>query len=195
MGHAQVIEHRMTVEEYFEIEKRSEIRHEYYNGEIYAMAGTTLNHNRIVGRMRSLLSSRFLPHGCDVFSENVKVRVSDNYYPYPDIIVTCAPSDISGTYVVKHPSILVEVLSKTSATCDRVFKLRQYKSISSLRYYLLVSQNEYNVELYSRLDGKDLWTYQTFNNVNDVIQLEGFNFDIALKSIYENIEFVPDDVL
>jgi Uma2 family endonuclease len=123
----------MTVEEYFELEKKSEIRHEYYNGDVFAMAGSTLNHNRIVGKVRNLLSSLFLPRGCDVFSENVKVKVSDIYYPYPDVVVTCAPVDISGTYVVQHPTILVEVVSKHSEWRDRRFKLKQYKTIPSLK--------------------------------------------------------------
>lgn len=193
MGHAQLAEQKMTVEEYFELEKRSEIRHEYYNGEVYAMAGTTLNHNRLVGKIRSLLSSRFLPRGCDVFSENVKLEVSATYYPYPDVMVTCSAADISGTYIVKSPSILVEVLSKTSDYTDRVFKLKQYKAIPSLQYYLLVSQNDFSVELYSRLEWTDLWTYRTFSHVTDVLRLDAFDFEISLQSIYENIEFVQED--
>ncbi len=192
MGCVKLIDRRMTVEEYFELEKKSEIRHEYYDGGIYAMAGSTLNHNRIVGKVRNLLSSHFLPRGCDVFSENVKVKVSDIYYPYPDVVVTCAPVDISGTYVVQQPTILVEVVSKHSETRDRRFKLRQYKTIPSLKYYLLVSQHEYDVELYSRSEGNDLWTWRSFENLEDVIRFEAFNHEIALKAIYENIIFGPE---
>jgi len=195
MGYAQLVEHSMTVEEYFEIEKTNEIRHEYYNGEIYAMAGTTLNHNRIVGKIRNLLSSHFIPRGCDVFSENIKVKVSDIYYPYPDVMVTCAQSDISGSYVVEHPGILVEVVSKTSEINDRGFKLKRYKTIPALRYYLLVSQNECFAELFSRIDQKDIWIYSTFETSDDVIRFESFNFEMSLKAIYENITFVPDEVL
>ncbi|MHA4737856.1 Uma2 family endonuclease [Dyadobacter sp. MSC1_007] len=195
MGHAQVSEQKYTVEEYFEMEEKSEIRHEYYDGEIFAMAGTTMNHNDIVDNVRSVMKGVFRPKGCRVFAENVKVEASALYYPYPDVIVTCAPGDISGTYVVKHPSILVEVLSKTSAIYDRDFKLRKYKEIPSLQYYLLVSQNEYLVELYTRTAQEDIWTYQNFENENDVIRFESFNFEMSLKDIYENITFVPDEVL
>ncbi|MET7255958.1 Uma2 family endonuclease [Dyadobacter fermentans] len=183
----------MTVEEYFELEEQSEIRHEYYDGNIYAMAGTTLNHNRIVGKVRNLLGSHFLPRGCDVFSENIKVKVSDKYYPYPDVIVTCAPKDISGTYVVEHPSILVEVTSKHSEENDRTLKLKQYRTISSLQYYLLVSQREYSVEVFSRVDGGDLWTYRSFENEEDVIRFDAFNFEISLKTIYDDIEFARSE--
>ncbi|MCF0071345.1 Uma2 family endonuclease [Dyadobacter sp. CY261] len=184
----------MTVEEYFELEKESEIRHEYYNGEIYAMAGTTLNHNDIVDNVRSFLKGFFQPRGCRVFAESVKVKASNIYYPYPDVIVTCAPVDISGTYVVKHPTILVEVISKSSESRDRGFKLKHYRAIPSLQYYLLVSQLEYSVDMYSRLEGNDLWGYQSFEGINDAVRFDAFNFEMSLKAIYENIEFEPEIV-
>lgn len=192
MGYAQLIDRRMTVEEYFELDEQSEIRYEYYDGEVYAMSGSTLNHNRIVGKVRHLFGEHFLPRGCDVFSENVKVKVSNIYYPYPDVVVTCAATDISGMYVVQHPTILVEVTSKHSETRDRKFKLRQYKTIPSLQYYLLVSQSECSVDLYSRLVGNDLWTWRSFENPEDVIRFETFDFEIRLKAIYENIRFEPE---
>ncbi len=194
MGHPQVSEQKYSVAEYLEMEEKSEIRHEYYDGDIYAMAGTTMNHNRIVGRIRNLMERNFLPAGCDVFAENVKVEAIPNfYYPYPDVIVTCSPEDINGTYIVKNPVILVEVLSKSSASYDREFKLRRYKSIPSLQYYLLVSQNEYYVELFTRTEQKDIWTYQTFDNVNDVIRFERMNFEIQVSLIYENIKFSAEE--
>lgn len=193
MAHAQLAEQKLTVEEYFEIEKKSDIRHEYYNGEIYAMAGTTLNHNRIVGKIRSLLGNHFLPRGCDVFSESIKLKVSDIYYPYPDVMVTCAPTDVAGTYIVEHPGILVEVLSKTSDHTDRVFKLKEYKSISSLQYYLLVSQYERSVGLYSRLEGTSLWTYHSFTQRDDVVRFEAFDFEMSLNAIYDHIEFTTEE--
>jgi Uma2 family endonuclease len=194
MGHAQMATTKYTVSEYLEMEETSEIRHEYYDGEIFAMAGTTMNHNRIVGRLRNLFERKFFPGGCDVFAENVKVEAIANlYYPYPDIVVTCHPDDISGEYIVKNPTVLVEVLSKSSATYDRGFKLRQYKQIESLDYYMLVSQNEFYVELYTRTDQRDIWTYQTFDDRTDVIPFKKLDLEIPLSAIYENIVFIPDE--
>jgi Uma2 family endonuclease len=196
MGQPQVSEQKYSVEEYLEMEEKSEIRHEYYDGDIYAMAGTTMNHNRIVGKIRNLLESKFLPAGCDVFAENIKVEaIPSFYYPYPDVIVTCSPEDINGTYIVKNPVILVEVLSKSSATYDRGFKLRRYKNIPSLQYYLLVSQNEFYIELYTRSEQKDIWTYQTFDNSRDVIRFDKMDFELQVSSIYENIVFVREEEL
>ncbi|WP_138480398.1 Uma2 family endonuclease [Dyadobacter bucti] len=194
MGHTQVSEKRYTVEEYLEIEEKSEIRHEYYDGEIFAMAGTTMNHNDIVDNVRTLLKDFFRPKGCRTFGENIKLEAIKNfYYPYPDVIVTCAPEDINGTYIVRQPSILVEVLSKSSATYDRDFKLRRYKNIPSLQYYMLVSQYEYYVELYTRTDQQDIWAYQSFENPDAVIHFDLLDLTMPLASIYENIVFVAEE--
>lgn len=193
MGYAQLIDRRMTVEEYFELEEQSEIRHEYYDGEVYAMSGTTLNHNSIVGNMWGVFKSFFQKRGCRVFGESVKLKVSDRYYLYPDVIVACVPKDTSAAYMVEQPSILVEVSSKTTGARDRGIKLKQYKTIPSLQYYLIVSQREYSVEVFSRIDGGDLWAYRSFESEEDVIRFDGFSFKISLKAIYEDIQFRPED--
>lgn len=193
MGYAQLIDRRMTVEEYFQLEEQSEIRHEYYDGEVYAMSGTTLNHNSIVGNIWSGFKSFFRRRGCRVFGESIKLKISDKYYLYPDVIVTCASKDTSADYMVEHPGILVEVSSKTTDAGDRGKKLKLYKAIPSLQYYLLVSQREFSVELFSRLEGGDLWTYRTFEHVEDVIRLDAFNFEITLEAIYEDIEFADNE--
>ena len=195
MRQPQVAEKKYTVSEYLKMEERSEIRHEYYDGEIFAMAGTTMNHNRIVGRVRSFLERFFLPKGCDVFAENVKVEAIKNfYYPYPDVMVTCAPEDISGTYIVKHPSILVEVLSKSSATYDRDFKLRRYKNIPSLNYYMLVAQYECYVELYTRTDEEGIWIYQSFDLPEATISFDLLGFTMPVSAIYEGVIFAEEEV-
>jgi len=194
MGCEQLIDRRMTVEEYFELENESEIRHEYFDGEVYAMSGTTFNHNDIVDNIRSALKRFFRPQGCRAFAESVKLKVSDICYLYPDVVVTCAAKDISGTHIVEHPIVLVEVISRTSNVRDRGFKLKQYKTIPSLQYYLLVSQVGHWVELHSRLEGSDLWTCRSFENIEDIVRFDAFDFEISLKSIYENINFEPEIV-
>jgi len=183
----------MTVEEYFELDEQSEIRHEYYDGEVYAMSGTTLNHNSIVGNVWAFFKSFFRKRGCRVFGESIKLKASDRYYLYPDVIVACEPKDTSGTYMIEYPSILVEVSSKSTGARDRGIKLKQYKTIPSLQYYLLVSQREYSVEVFSRVGGGDLWTHRSFESEEDVIRLDAFNFEISLKAIYEDIEFTTSE--
>lgn len=193
MGYVLLTERRMTVEEYFELEEQSELRHEFYDGEVYAMSGTTLNHNSIVGNLWSVFRSFFRQRGCCVFGESIKLKVSDRYYLYPDIIVTCVPKDTCASYIIEQPIILVEVSSKSTDAKDRGVKLKQYKTIPSLQYYLLVSQREYSVELFSRVEATDLWTYRSFESVTDVIRFDTFNFEIALQAIYDDIDFATSE--
>lgn len=193
MGYVLLTERRMTVEEYFELEEQSELRHEFYDGEVYAMSGTTLNHNSIVGNLWSVFRSFFRQRGCRVFGESIKLKVSDRYYLYPDIIVTCVPKDTCAAYIIEQPIILVEVSSKSTDAKDRGVKLKQYKTIPSLQYYLLVSQREYSVELFSRVEATDLWTYRSFESVTDVIRFDTFNFEIALQAIYDDIDFATSE--
>ena len=194
MGQVQVLEKKYTVAEFLEMEEKSEIRHEYYDGDVFAMAGTTMNHNDIVDNVRSFLKVLFRPKGCRVFAENIKVEAIENfYYPYPDVVVTCAREDISGTYTVKHPSILVEVLSKSSANYDRGFKFKKYQDIVSLQYYMLVAQYEYYVELYTRTNQEGVWTYQSFDKMDDIISFNLLDFTMPVSSVYEGIVFLDEE--
>ncbi|WP_266362959.1 Uma2 family endonuclease [Tellurirhabdus rosea] len=175
-----------TVQEYFELEKTSELRHEFYRGEIFAMAGATLNHNEIVQNMTFALRDHFRPKGCRVFSESVKLEViRDVYYPYPDIMLTCHPDDLRAQYVVKHPGLIVEVLSDSTADHDRGFKWQNYQRIPSLKHYLLIFQNEYRAELYSR--NVDFWKYEVFTEPSQQIAFEHLDFQLPLSEIYQNV--------
>lgn len=193
MGCVKLITRKMTVEEYFELDEQSDIRYEYYDGEVYAMSGTTFNHNDIVGNVSGAFRTFFRPRGCRVFAETVKLKVSDICYLYPDVVVTCAAKDLSGTYIVERPSVVIEVISKSSTKRDRVFKLNQHKTIPSLQYYLIVSQAERKVELYSQVGGSDLWACHSFKSLDDVIGLEAFGFEISVREVYETIEFAPEE--
>lgn len=194
MGQAQIAERKYTVSEFLEMEEKSEIRHEFYDGEIFALAGTTMNHNDIVDNVRTFLKGIFRPKGCRVFAENIKVEAIENfYYPYPDVIVTCAPEDVNGTYIVRNPSILVEVLSKSSANYDRGFKLRSYQEIASLQYYVLVAQYECYIELYSRTDQEGVWTYQSFDKPETVISFDKLDFTMPVSAVYEGIVFLEEE--
>ncbi len=192
MGQAQIEKKYYTVEEYFEMEETSEIRHEYYDGEIFAMAGGSLNHNRLVRRVGNLIERQAKNH-CGVFTENVKLEAIKNfYYPYPDIMLTCNPFDLRQKNKILNPSLIVEVLSKSTENYDKTIKLKKYKAIASVQYYMLVSQYEASVELYSRVSDF-LWNYEEFNELNPTIHLEKLEINLSLSDIYENIIFENEE--
>jgi Uma2 family endonuclease len=179
-----------TLDEYLAREEVSEIRHEFYQGEIFAMAGASSNHNDIVDNAKRVIKDIFRPKGCRVFSENVKLEVAKNvFYTYPDILLTCHTLDIKSEYVMKYPSLVVEVLSKSTSDYDRGFKWLRYKKMPSLQHYLLVSQYEVLVELYSRQTNSDIWTYQVFDNQADEIYFANPDFKMTVQAIYQDIVF------
>ncbi|GAB3903814.1 Uma2 family endonuclease [Larkinella knui] len=184
-----------TVEEYLALEERSEIRHELYRGELYAMAGGTVNHNRLTRRVANLLENQPALKGCGVFSENLKVEVvRDGYYCYPDVVVACHPFDLRGTnQIIKQPRVIVEVLSKSTALADRGTKWQRYRKLPSLWYYMLVDQYSATIELFSRIEETDEWINSLYENGDDLIVLPRLNMEIFQKDIYNGIELHPEE--
>lgn len=184
----------ISVEEYFEMEKHSEIRHEYYNGEVFAMAGTSINHNRIVQNLSGVLRPIFRQRGYEVLLESIKLEaIKHFYYPYPDLMLTCDTQDMDAEYIIKKPTLIVEVLSKSSVLNDRVAKLRRYKNIPLLQYYLIVSQYEFLVESYSRVDDSTSWLYDVYEDQNDIINFPKLDLKLSLSDIYEGIKMREED--
>ena len=199
MANPQFEKRYLSIHEYFELEEFSDIRHEFYEGEVFDMAGTTLVHNVIVNNMADVLKPVFRPKGCQVFTESVKLEVIKNtYYPYPDVMVTCHALDLQSRYSIANPLLLVEVLSKSTANTDRDFKLKKYKKIHSLQHYLLISQYECSIELYSRIEQTDTWTYQVFEEMTDNIPFEKEGFFLPVAEVYDGVVFestenLPED--
>jgi len=180
----EAIKKKVSVEEYFELEKNSEIRHEYYQGEMFDMAGTTDTHNAIVYDCVFALKYILKGTDCKVYGESVKLEVQkDEYYTYSDVMVTCDKKDTKDNYTKRSPIIIIEVLSKS--TEDHV-KFVKYRSIKSLQYYIMVSQKETLVECYTRGKGQ-MWTLNTYSLLNDTIELNKLSVKLALKDIYEGI--------
>lgn len=179
---------KYTVEEYFEFEEASEVRHEFHNGELSVVAGTTKTHNVLVDNIKDLVKKEFRPRGCQVFSENVKVEIEteeEERYVYPDVVLTCHEFDKKDNLVVRYPSLIVEVLSKGTAEYDRGLKFKRYQKLSTLKYYLLVEQTPFSAELFSRTDSRHLWTYQIFTEPEDIISFPIIDFTMKVKDIYD----------
>lgn len=187
--------HKLTIDEYLQFEEKSEIRHEFYNGDVYAMAGGTVNHNLLIDNVKELLKAHTKSKGCRVFSENMKVDViAGNYMPYPDLVLTCHPFDLRGdNLIVRQPRILVEVLSKSTARNDRGFKWQRYRKMPSLWYYMLVDQYSTTVELFSRIEETPEWINTVYEITEDVVVFPRLNFEITVGAIYDDIELIPEN--
>ena len=180
--------------EYMEREEKSVERHDFYHGELFAMAGATAIHHQICQNINAALINKFKPDGCFVSLEGVRLElVEENFYLYPDIFLTCDEQDKKNNLFKKFPSIIFEVLSESTALYDKEVKLQYYKRVESLRYYVLVSQKEILVEVYSRIDDTKIWKYQTFESIDEVIEFDRLGFVLTIATIYDAIKF--DDIL
>jgi Uma2 family endonuclease len=179
-----------TFKEYVELEEQSGLRHEYVHGEVFAMASGSLNHSDIADNFHDLIRNHFRSKGCRSFQENAKLQLEDGTrYLYPDVVLTCHPEDSDATYFVQHPILIAEVLSPATEKDDRGRKWRLYRKISSLRYYLLVSQQQPYVELYSRKHATALFQLQDFSKLEDIIHFPDLDFSVSLQQMYNGIRF------
>jgi len=144
-----------TYADYLAVEKDSPVRHEYLDGEIFAMAGGTPEHAALAAQLAALLQTR-LPPGCRAFSSDLKVRIdATGLTTYPDLSVVCGPVDraASDPNAITNPALLVEVTSPSSAEYDRGEKLQHYQRIPSLQAVLLVSHEAHQITLFERAEG------------------------------------------
>jgi Uma2 family endonuclease len=182
----------LSVEAYEQLEIDTDCRHEYWYGEVFAMAGAVLAHNEIAQNcVRSLWMGK--PKHCRSFQEGAKLQMQlGSVYVYPDAMLTCHPEDFIAEKYVQHPGIVVEVLSPSTELHDRTTKWHLYRQIKSLRYFLLISAEKCMVEVYSRPHEHHLFQFQAFQNMADVIDFEGFGFSLTLAQIYEGVNLSAD---
>lgn len=185
---------KLTYDEYVTLDSQSETRYEFYDGEVVAMAGITLRHNRLVRRIGNLIEGQPSNRRCGVFSESVKVEIyQTRFYVYPDLVLTCHPFDLQSQYMIRQPGLIVEVLSKSTASADRGTKWKAYKRTPSLLYYLLVEQELMSIELFSRVENTDVWTYQTFEKADDLVVFPRLDFQLSVGAIYDGIDLTTPE--
>ncbi|SMB87806.1 protein of unknown function DUF820 [Hymenobacter roseosalivarius DSM 11622] len=177
-----------TVEEYMALEATSEVRHEFYRGEIWAMAGATANHNTIALRCGARLLPIADERGCRVFTENVQLEVAQGIqYTYPDVMVTCHDEDVTAERTMRHPLLLIEVLSPSTNDRDRVWKLFRYQRLTSLRHYLLISQQYQAIEWYYRTSETSEWQRQLLTKPEEAVEIPELATRLLLADIYANL--------
>jgi Uma2 family endonuclease len=178
----------LTVEEYFQFEQDSEIRHEYVAGQIYAMAGASEAHNLIVGNIFALLRPHLRGGSCRVFVSDMKVKIktqkADIFY-YPDLLVTCNQDDRE-KYFKTSPNLIIEVLSDSTETTDKREKRINYQSLDSLEEYVLVAQDEIRVDIYRRGSSGN-WAIESLGE-NELLCLDSVGLTLTMADIYEDVD-------
>ena len=181
----------LTPEQYLEIERKAEYKSEYFNGEMFAMAGARLAHNLLVANLVRELGQQMRSRPCLILPSDMRVCVSaTGLYTYPDVVGICGEPQFldDQTDTLLNPALVVEVLSHSTEAYDRGRKFESYKSIESLREYLLVASDRIHADLYNRQpDGR--WLLTSADKLEDSLTLESVGAQLTLADLYEKVEF------
>ena len=180
---------QLTPKEYFDWEEKQLEKHEYIEGQVYAMSGGSRNHSLIAVRFTTLFSNHLDGSSCDVGNSALRVKiVKTENYTYPDISVTCDDRDKTTTQYITYPSLIVEVLSPSTEAYDRGGKFRLYSHNPVLQDYLLVSSTSIEIDLYHKKDNGE-WIIINYKE-GDMIELKSINLTFAIAQIYQGLTLI-----
>ncbi len=178
------IEHNISVEDYLSGEKTSQIKYEYVDGQVYAMAGAKLNHNRIVRNATSLLWSLLRSTPCEPLGSDMLLQTSSCKYRYPDVMVVCDDDTSEDDYIRKNPLIIIEVLSKSTRKKDKGEKRQEYLALPSLQEYVLIEQDYAEIEVQRRADN---WQ-SSYYFLGDSVNFASVDITLSVEAIYQRVD-------
>jgi Uma2 family endonuclease len=180
----------VTPDEYLALERQAEYKNEYFDGEVFAMVGASRKHNLISLNVASELRAQLRGHECEVYQSDMRVRIpSANVYTYPDAVVVCGEPrfEDAAADTLLNPTVIVEVLSKSTETYDRGAKFSYYRTLESVAEYLLIAQDEFHVEHYVRqADGR--WMLADIRAPESSVGLDSIRRSLPLRDVYEKVE-------
>ncbi len=180
-----------TAKEYLEMERSTPEKNEYFNGDIFAMAGASRRHNLIGTNVSRMLSTQLRKRPCEVYANDMRVKVrKTGLYTYPDIVVVCGKPQLEDekTDTLLNPTVLIEVLSPATEAYDRGDKFEHYRTIASLSDYVLVTQSKILVEHYVR-QANNTWLLSALNEQQQVVEIRSIECSLLLEEIYEKVNF------
>ena len=177
----------MTVEEYFRFEEESPIKHEYVAGEVYAMSGATVRHNRLAANIFTRLFAAAGDGPCSVFMSDMRLEAAGDKYYYPDVSVVCTPV-ADQDVVARDPCVVIEITSPATARIDRGEKREAYRGIASLRTYLIVDHRRRRVERHSRDTSGEWVRAEIAGDDETAIPVPCLDVDLTLDVIYRRVE-------
>lgn len=173
----------VSIEEYLEGEEVSAIKHEYVGGVVYAMSGASDAHNTIALNIAAALKGKLRRGQCRVFMSDVKARLAEDEFYYPDVMVCCDPQDNHSHYK-EHPKVVFEVLSESTERIDRGEKFQNYTRLESLQEYFLIAQDRMEVTAFRRSNG---WKAEVLHGAGTELRVESIEFSMPLRDIYDGV--------
>ena len=180
----------ITPEEYLALEEKADHKSEYHDGEIFAMAGGSANHNQIAINLTSAFAQLFRQKPCRVFMSDMRLRIQQSgLYTYPDVMVVCGKIEFAPKRddTVLNPIVIVEVWSDSTQAYDRGEKFAMYRQIPSLQEYVMIDQNRPYLEHFRR-DGH-FWVLETLEQMDAILTLPSVICEVPFSVIYEKVEW------
>lgn len=181
----------ISQEEYLEQERAATEKHEYYQGEIFAMSGASLKHNKIFSNVFIGIGSLLKGKGCQPFGSDLRIHVPKNtLYTYPDISIICGDPELTDEKfdTATNPSVIIELLSKSTHNYDRIEKFSLYRDIDSLQEYIMIDTEKVHITQYLR-NANDGWQLTDHKSLNNTFTIHTVQITLLLTDIYEGISF------
>jgi len=186
---SQQVKSYISPEEYLRLERQSECKSEYLNGEVFAMSGASRKHNLITGNIGSEFNQQLRGKACEAYMSDMRVKVtSTGLYTYPDVVVVCGEPQFEDEYVdtLLNPTLLVEVLSQSTERYDRIAKSSYYRTLDSLAEQLLVAQDEVRLEQYVK-QANGQWLLFECSSLDKIVDLPSIGCTLALRDVYDKV--------
>ncbi|MDX1907177.1 MAG: Uma2 family endonuclease [Bacteroidia bacterium] len=181
-----------SYEAYLALEAETQMRYEYYAGQVVAMAGGSRRHSLLATNFLIAIR-RHVASGCTIYGPDVKLEITKHHkYYYPDLSLTCHPDDQESAEKssINHPVLVAEVLSDTTESIDRTAKFQTYIGLPSLQYYVMVSQHTAQVEVYAR-QTHNFWYFHLYEGLEAVIEFPSLGFSITAAELYQGVTLDP----
>lgn len=181
-----------TLEDYFELEKSTNEKFEFWKGKVWSMSGASFRHNVIVRNLNTEIDLQLREKSCSVFPSDMRIKVPDYLpYRYPDLTALCGKTEIenvNGLDLLTNPNLIIEVLSESTEGFDRGDKFSYYKSIESFSEYLLIAQHRPHISQFVK-HGDGFWMQTEYNDLNEEIEFHCVPCKLSLNSIYRDVDF------
>lgn len=183
---------KITEEQYLALDRAAEFRSEFLDGEIIAMSGGSMRHARLQQNISAGLDTPSRDRGCEVFGSDFRVRVSRRMYTYPDISLVCGQPRLADEHqdTLLNPVVIFEVLSASTEKYDRGIKFQHYRTIDSLKEYILVDQDQVRIEQYAR-QANNIWTLRDYQSLQEELTIASIGVSLPLSRIYDRVELPP----
>lgn len=183
----------MSPLEFLAWEREQEFKHEYVNGEVFAMSGGSINHNRIASTIIIKVGSFLEDKSCEIFGSDLRIAIrAKNSFFYPDAIIVCDELEFDENSIkdtLKNPSVIFEILSTSTEDYDNGKKLMYYMQIRSLKQYIIIDSKKIHVRIITRREEEGTWKFDELNSIEDKIFIEPINFEVSVKDLYAKLKF------